>query len=83
MEHHTLTFTLMQLIGNRTAVANNTQIVEAIEQGVYRGTASANESASATPIYNVVNIGNRKVYSGVAQNVRTENNRYGVAVLEV
>ena len=70
-------------IGNRTAVANNTQIVEAIEQGVYRGTASANESASATPIYNVVNIGNRKVYSGVAQNVRTENNRYGVAVLEV
>lgn len=70
-------------IGNRTAVANNAQIVEAIEQGVYRGTASANESASATPIYNVVNIGNRKVYSGVAQNVRTENNRYGVAVLEV
>ena len=69
-------------IGNRTAVANNTQIVEAIEQGVYRATTSANSDSSSTNYFNV-NIGNRKVYSGVAQNVRTENNRYGVAVLEV
>ena len=69
-------------IGNRTAVANNDQIVEAIERGVYRATVNANGGSSGTNYFNV-NVGNRKVYSGMAQSVRNENNRYGKSVLEV
>lgn len=69
-------------IGNRTAVANNDQIVEAIERGVYRATVNANSGGSGTNYFNV-NVGNRKVYSGMAQSVKNENNRYGKSVIEV
>ena len=69
-------------IGNRTAVANNDQIVEAVENGVYRAVVNANNGGSGTNYFNV-NIGNRKVYNGIAQNVRNENNRYGKSVIEV
>ncbi|HIS12708.1 MAG TPA: hypothetical protein IAB40_06350 [Candidatus Onthocola stercoravium] len=69
-------------IGNRTAVANNDQIVEAVENGVYRAVVNANSGGSGTNYFNV-NIGNRKVYNGIAQNVRNENNRYGKSVIEV
>lgn len=69
-------------IGNRTAVANNDQIVDAIEKGVYRATINANSGGSGTNYFNV-NVGNRKVYSGMAQNVRNENNRYGKSIIEV
>ena len=69
-------------IGNRTAVANNDQIVDAIEKGVYRATINANSGGSGTNYFNV-NVGNRKVYSGMAQNVKNENNRYGKSIIEV
>lgn len=74
---------LIGRIGNRTAVANNEQIIEGIKQGVYEGVSSANESSSSTPIYNVVNIGNRQVYRGVGTSIRNENNRYGRNVVTV
>lgn len=67
-------------IGNRTAVANNDQIVEGISAGVYNAVVSANTENSN---YMVINIGNRKVYSGIPDRVRSENNRYGRSVVEV
>lgn len=67
-------------IGNRTAVANNDQIVEGISAGVYNAMVSANSESSN---YIVVNVGNKKLYSGFTNGVRSENNRYGKAVVEV
>lgn len=74
---------LVGRIGNKATVANNEQIIEGIKQGVYEGVSSANESSSSTPIYNVVNIGNRQVYRGVGASIRNENNRYGRNVVTV
>lgn len=74
---------LIGRIGNRTTVANNEQIIEGIKQGVYEGVSNANQSSSSTPIYNVVNIGNRQVYKGVGTSLRNENNRYGRNVVTV
>ena len=71
---------LVGSIGNRTAVANNDQIVEGISAGVYNAMVSANTENSN---YVVVNLGNKKLYSGFTNGVRNENNRYGRAVVEV
>lgn len=71
---------LVGSIGNRTAVANNDQIVEGISAGVYNAMVSANSESSN---YIVVNVGNKKLYSGFTNGVRSENNRYGKAVVEV
>ena len=67
-------------IGNRTAVANNDQIVEGISAGVYNAVTSANIE---NPNYIVINVGNKKIYSGMTKGVRSENNRYGKTIIEV
>lgn len=68
-------------IGSRTAVANNDQIVDAIKGGVYEAVMNANSSNGNNDNYFNVNIGNSKVYSGIARSIRNENNRYGVSVI--
>lgn len=71
---------LVGQIGNRTAVANNDQIVAGIQQGVYNAMVEAQGSNSGSQnIY----IGNRKVYSSFSSGLRTENNRLGKAVVSV
>ena len=71
---------LVGSIGNRTAVANNDQIVEGISAGVYNAMVSANTENSN---YIVVNVGNKKLYSGMVKGISNENNRYGRTVVEV
>lgn len=68
-------------IGNRTAVANNDQIVAGIQQGVYNAmiNAQAGQSSGGT----IVNIGNRQVYKSFSSGLRTENNRLGTSVVRV
>lgn len=67
-------------IGNKTTVANNDQIVEGISAGVYEAVVSANVS---NPNMVQVNLGNKTLYNGFTNGLRGENNRYGVAVVEV
>ena len=67
-------------IGNRTAVANNDQIIEGIRQGVYSAVIEANTNNNTRQPVNVY-IGNKKVYSGYGSYANSENNMYGVNVI--
>lgn len=65
-------------IGNRTAVANNDQIVEGIKEGVREAMAGNNR-----PLYNTIYIGNKKVYEGISQHINDENDRYGTNIISI
>lgn len=67
-------------IGNRTAVANNDQIIEGIRQGVYSAVIEANTNNNTRQPVNVY-IGNKKIYSGYGSYANSENNMYGVNVI--
>lgn len=67
-------------IGNRTAVANQNQIVEAVSKGVYDAVVSANSGNSNTSPYIVVNLGNENLYKGFGQHKREQANMYGISV---
>ena len=67
-------------IGNRTAVANNDQIIEGIRQGVYSAVVEANVNNNTRQPVNVY-IGNKKIYSGYGSYANSENNMYGVNVI--
>lgn len=68
-------------IGNRTAVANNDQIVEALAMGVYDATSKAlqenNKSQDINPYFEI-NLGNERLYSGYAKHKNNESNMYGI-----
>lgn len=66
-------------IGNRTAVANNDQIIEGITAGVRAGVTEAIGGNTKQPV--VVYIGNRQVYSGYGSYANSENNMYGTNVI--
>ena len=66
-------------IGNRTAVANNDQIIEGITEGVRVGVTEAMGGNTKQPV--VVYIGNRQVYSGYGSYANSENNMYGTNVI--
>ena len=71
-------------IGNKSAVANNDQIVEGIAQAAYQGVSQAlreNTGNERQPVN--VYIGNKKVYSGYGQYVTSENNMYGTNTIKV
>lgn len=68
-------------IGNRTAVANNDQIVAGIQQGVYNAMINAQAEQYQQP--QIINIGNRQVYKSFSSGLRTENNRLGTSVVRV
>lgn len=69
-------------IGNKTAVANNDQIIEGVKQGVYEAVVEANiNNTNKQPI--IVNIGNDKVYEGYGTYANNQNNRYGTNVIKV
>ena len=71
---------LVGQIGNRTAVANNDQIVAGISQGVYNAVIEAQGySQNGT----IVNIGNKQLYRSYSNGLRTENNRLGTSVVRV
>lgn len=67
-------------IGNRTAVANNDQIIEGITEGVRVGVTEAMGGNTKQPV--VVYIGNRQVYSGYGSYANQENNMYGTNVIK-
>lgn len=57
---------LVGRIGNKTTVANNDQIVDAVSQGVYQAVMSAmgnNQSGGSQPI--VINLDGKQIYSSV------------------
>jgi len=68
-------------IGNRTAVVNNDQIVEAVASGVSRAISGMMSGNSNQPI--IIKIGDETVYNGVAKNISSKNNQYGYSVVEV
>lgn len=72
---------LVGKIGNRTAVANQNQIVEAVAKGVYDAVVSANSqnNSNQTP-YIVVNLGNENLYKGYGQYKNEQSNMYGITV---
>ena len=70
-----------ELVGRKSAVANNDQIIEGIRQGVSQGVAEAMPSQQRGPIN--VYVGNRKVYSGYGEYANEENNMYGTNVIRV
>lgn len=67
-------------IGNKSAVANNDQIIEGIRQGVYSAVVEANTTNNIKQPVNVY-IGNKKVYSGYGSYANAENNMYGANVI--
>lgn len=68
-------------IGNRTAVANQNQIVDAVSKGVYDAVVSANaQSGSNQSPYIVVNLGNEQLYKGYGQYRNEQSNMYGINV---
>ncbi len=71
-------------IGNRTAVANNDQIVESLESGTYNAVSRAfreNQSNNnTTPPHIDIHIGNDKVYSGYGKYKNQASNMYGVRI---
>ena len=69
-------------IGNKTAVANNDQIIEGVRQGVYAAVVEANANNNTRQPINVY-IGNKKVYEGYGSYANTQNNRYGANVIKV
>ena len=73
---------LVGRIGNKSAVANNDQIIAGIAQGVSVGVAQAMGGSQQRQPVNVY-VGNRKVYSGYGEYANTENNMYGVNVIKV
>lgn len=72
---------LVGQIGNRTAVANNDQIIAGIQQGVYNAMINAQAEQYQQP--QIINIGNRQVYKSFSSGLRTENNRLGTSVVRV
>ena len=71
-------------IGNRTAVANNDQIIEGIARASYRGVSEAlreNKGNERQPVN--VYIGNEKIYSGYGSYANSTNNMYGSSVVRV
>lgn len=67
-------------IGNQTAVANNDQIVTAIQQGVEVGVGNAlNNDDSMSPTI-VVNLGNDTLYKRQQKYNRRQNDKYGTDV---
>lgn len=72
---------LVGKIGNRTAVANQNQIVDAVSKGVYDAVVSANaQSGSSQSPYIVVNLGNQQLYKGYGQYRNEQANMYGINV---
>jgi hypothetical protein len=72
---------LVGKIGNRTAVANQNQIVDAVSKGVYDAVVSANaQSGSNQSPYIVVNLGNEQLYKGYGQYRNEQANMYGISV---
>lgn len=68
-------------IGNRTAVANQNQIVDAVAKGVYDAVVSANsQSGSSQTPYVVVNLGNENLYKGYSQYKNEQSNMYGINI---
>lgn len=70
---------LVGSIGNRTAVANNDQIIEGITAGVKAGVTEAIGTNGKQPV--IVYIGNKQVYSGYGSYANSENNMYGTNVI--
>lgn len=71
---------LVGRIGNRTAVANNDQIIAGIQQGVYNAMVSVQgDNQNVNNVY----IGNRQVYKSFSRGLRTENNRLGTNTVRV
>lgn len=71
-------------IGNRTAVANNDQIIEGIARASYQGVSEAlreNKGNERQPVN--VYIGNEKIYSGYGSYASSTNNMYGSSVVRV
>ena len=73
---------LVGRIGNKSAVANNDQIIAGITQGVSEGVSQAMGGSQQRQPINVY-VGNKKVYSGYGQYANTENNMYGTNVVRV
>lgn len=72
---------LVGKIGNRTAVANQNQIVDAVSKGVYDAVVSANaQSGSSQSPCIVVNLGNEQLYKGYGQYRNEQANMYGISV---
>lgn len=63
-------------IGNKNAVANNDQIVEAIERGVYRAVSAAMGTQGSRDIN--LSVSGRQLMVAVAEEVRRETVRTGV-----
>jgi len=70
---------MVGVIGGRTAVANNNQIVEAISQGVYSAMVTANSSGNLT--VNVMLDDGVKLGSALIDNINTATKATGKTVL--
>lgn len=65
-------------IGNRTAVANNDQIVEAVAAGVYRAVVQANSAQQGGGNRIEVYLSGKQIMTSVAEEARRETLRTGV-----
>lgn len=66
---------LIGRIGNKSAVANNDQITNALTNAMVEGFAQANVGNKSQKT--IVYIGNSKVYEGYGDYIQEENDRYG------
>lgn len=72
---------LVGRIGNKSAVANQDQIVDAVARGVYEAVVDANsQSNSVQSPYIVVNLGNENLYKGYGKYKNEQANMYGITV---
>lgn len=68
-------------IGNKTAVANNDQITNAITNALV--TALNNYQSNSQPAQTTIYIGNKKIYEGYGDYVNSENDRYGTNTIRI
>jgi hypothetical protein len=72
---------LVGRIGNKSAVANQDQIVDAVAKGVYEAVVDANsQSNSVQSPYIVVNLGSENLYKGYGKYKNEQANMYGITV---
>ena len=74
---------LVGTMGNRTAVVNNEQIVEAVSQGVYKAVSSALGSKDGESLNLTVKIGENTITDLIVEDIRRKNRISGKTIIEV
>lgn len=74
---------LVGSFGNKTAVINNHQIVEAVSAGVYQAVSQANQQTNQGGHTTIVQVGDHVVHDAVVREINRKNKRAGKVIVPV